>query len=106
VRGIAGYAVGMAYVMGVIAPPDVSASSLWFKRSAHYGYSAGQVMWARALKDGIGVPVDAAAAHSWFTLAHASGNSLASSELQALEKAWSPDDIEKARARPAPTLEP
>jgi TPR repeat protein len=106
VRGIAGYVVGMAYLRGVIAPRDAAAASPWFKRSAHYGYSPGQIMWARALKDGVGVPVDAEGAHSWFTLAHAGGNSLASNELQALEKAWSPGDIEKARVRPAPRLEP
>jgi TPR repeat protein len=104
VRGIAGYVVGMAYLRGVIAARDAAAASPWFRRSAYYGYSPGQVMWARALKDGVGVPADAEAAHSWFTMAHAGGNSLAKGEIEALEKAWSPGEIEKARTRPAPAL--
>ena len=106
VRGVAGYVVGMAYLRGVIAARDAAAATPWFKRSAHYGYSPGQIMWARALKDGVGVPSDAEGAHSWYMMAHAGGNTMAKIEIEALEKAWSPDDIEKARARPAPALEP
>jgi TPR repeat protein len=106
VRGIAGYVVGMAYLRGVIAARDAAAASPWFRRSAHYGYSPGQIMWARALKDGVGVAVDAEGAHSWFTMAHAGGNTLAKREIEALEKAWAPGEIEKARTRPAPALEP
>ena len=106
VRGIASYVVGMAHLRGVITARNAAAASPWFRRSAHYGYSPGQIMWARALKDGVGVPVDAEGAHSWFTLAQAGGHSLAQREIEALEKAWSPDEIEKVRTRPAPALQP
>jgi hypothetical protein len=106
VRGIAGYVAGMAHLRGVITSRNAAAASPWFRRSALYGYSPGQIMWARALKDGVGVAADPESAHSWFTMAHAGGNTLAQGEIEALEKAWSPGEIEKARTRPAPALEP
>jgi hypothetical protein len=105
-RGIAGYVVGMAYLRGVIVPKDVPAATPWFKRSANYGYSAGQILWARALKGGVGVAPDPLLAHGWLSQALARNNALARTELDALEKEMSAEQIEKARSQPPVQLEP
>ena len=100
------YFVGLAYLKGVIAPKDTVASSEWFKRSAHKGYSPGQVMWGRALRDGLSVQPDKPTAHAWFTLAGRNGNAVGSADLAALEKTLTPEELEKARGQLPPTLNP
>ena len=102
-RPFAAYFVGQAYLRGTIVERDAVSSSAWFKLSAERGYSAGQVMWARALIKGAGVNVDPSAAHAWLTLA-AKNNTVARKELEMLEKSMTPEQVDAARLLPPPVL--
>lgn len=105
-RPLTAYFVAQAYLRGTIVARDAAAASGWFKLSAQNGYSAGQVMWARALIKGEGVDIDRSAAHGWLALAAKSNNSVARTELLALEKTMTPEQLEAAQVAPAPTLTP
>lgn len=103
-RALAAYHLAQAYLNGTIVARDMAASSEWFRVSAHYGYSAGQVMWARALVKGDGIAMDRSAAHGWLRLAANSNNPVARTELDTLEKSMPPEQLETARLAPAPAL--
>jgi TPR repeat protein len=105
-RGLAAYFVALTHEGGSGQPADSARSGEWFERSAKLGYSAGQLMWARALKNGKGVVANRDAAYGWFLRAHAGGHPFAAKEIQAIEKTMSLEEIEKLRAQPAPALEP
>ena len=103
-RPLAAYFVALAYLRGTIVARDTTTANNWFKVSAQYGYSAGQVMWARALIRGDGMEIDLNAAHGWLGLAAKSNNSVARTELDALEKSMIPEQLNAARLAPAPTV--
>lgn len=102
----ASYMVGLAYLRGTIADKNAATSSIWFKRSALKGYDPGQVMWARALRGGLGIEPDKMAAHTWFTEAAKAGNSAATADLATLEKTMTADELDKARSQTPPALDP
>ena len=103
-RPLVAYFVALAYLRGTIVARDTATANNWFKVSAQYGYSAGQVMWARALIKGDGIDFDRNAAHGWLSLAAKSNNSVARTELDALETSMSPEQLDAARMAPAPTV--
>jgi hypothetical protein len=91
--------VGVAYLLGAVADRDPAIAARWFEQGARKGFSPAQVMWARALRDGTGVAADPVAAHGWFALAAAQGNSAAPPELQRLEQSLDAGQLEQARSR-------
>lgn len=99
------YDVGMAYLNGDVVSQDLVASAAWFKRSAQKGFLPAQVMWSIALTTGRGVEIDRLAGHAWLALAAKSGSSPVISMLARLEKTLSPEEFEKARTQPGPTLD-
>ena len=103
-RPLAAYFVAQAYSRGTVVARDAAAATDWYRLSAKRGYSGGQVMWARALINGVGVGVDRGAAHGWLTLA-AKTNSVARKELETLETSMSSEQLEAARLSPLPVLE-
>lgn len=103
---MAAYFVGMAYFRGVIARKNPVASTPWFKRGAEKGYLPAQIMWASALIDGTGVEVDRPAGHAWLSLAAKTGIPSVVSFLALVEEKMSPEELEKARALPAPEVSP
>lgn len=102
----ASYIVGLAYLRGTVADRNAATSGIWFKRSALKGYDPGQVMWARALRSGLGVEADKLAAHTWFTAAAKAGNSAATADLAALEKTMTAEELDTARRQTPPALDP
>ena len=103
-RPLVAYFVALAYLRETIVARDIASANKWFKVSAQYGYSAGQVMWARALIKGDGMDIDRNAAHGWLALAAKSNNAVARAELDALEKSMSPEQLNAARLAPAPVV--
>lgn len=103
-RPLAAFFVAVANLRGTIVARDTASANNWFKLSAQYGYSAGQVMWARALIKGDGMDIDRNAAHGWLSLAAKSNNTVARTELDALEKSMSPEQLDAARLTPAPMV--
>ena len=103
-RPLVAYFVALAYLRGTIVSRDSASANNWFKVSAQYGYSAGQIMWARALIKGDGIDIDRNAAHGWLSLAAKSNNAVARTELDALEKTMSPEQLDAARLTPAPMV--
>jgi hypothetical protein len=103
-KPLTAYFVAQAYLRGTIVAADAAVASGWFRLSAQYGYSAGQVMWARALIKGTGVDIDLNAAHAWLAVAAKSNNSVARSELLALEKTMTPEQLEAVRLAPPPEV--
>jgi hypothetical protein len=103
---IAAYFVGLAYLKGVIVSKDAPASTLWFERAAKKSYSPAQVMLARALRSGVGTDINLLAAHAWLTAAANSGNTVARTELDALEKIMSPQELEQVKGQPLPQVAP
>ena len=105
-RPMMAYFVGMAYFRGVIANRNPAASTPWFKRGAEQGYLPAQLMWASALIDGTGVEVDRPAGHAWLTLAAKTGIPSIVNLLALVETKMSPEELVKARALPAPAVNP
>jgi len=105
-RPAASYFVGLAYLKGVIADKNPVTAGIWFRRSALKGHSAGQVMWARALRSGLGIEPDKMAAHLWLTAATKTGNSVAAKDLAALEKTMTSEELDIARRQASPALDP
>lgn len=103
-RPLAAFFVAVANLRGTIVARDTASANNWFKLSAQYGYSAGQVMWARALIKGDGIDVDRNSAHGWLSLAAKSNNAAARTELDALEKSMSPEQLDAARLAPPPIV--
>ncbi len=103
---VAAYFVGLAHSKGVIASKDAVAAAPWFKRAALKGHSGAQVLWARALIAGAGTEADPLSAHTWLALAAKGGNSFAKNELSTLEQTLKPEELDKARAMPAPAMDP
>ena len=99
------YFVAQAYLRGTIVERDTDSATNWFKLSAKRGYSAGQVMWVRALNKEDGVDIDQSAAHGWLTLA-AKSNTVVRKELETLENSMSPAQLDAARLLPLIDLEP
>jgi hypothetical protein len=104
-RGLAAFFVGAAYASQALGTPDLKTALPWFERSATRGFSGGQVTWAYLLTQGVGMPKDLLAAHGWLMRAHAAGHPGAMAQMLAIEKNWTLEEIENARARPAPLLE-
>lgn len=105
-RPMVAFFVGLAYFRGVIARGNPAASTPWFKRGAEQGYFPAQLMWASALIDGTGVEVDRPAGHAWLTLAAKTGIPSIVNLLALVETKMSPEELVKARALPAPTVNP
>ena len=105
-RPMVAFFVGLAYFRGVIANRNPAASTPWFKRGAEQGYFPAQLMWASALIDGTGVEVDRPAGHVWLTLAAKTGIPSIVNLLALVETKMSPEELVKARALPAPTVNP
>ena len=103
-RPLAAYFLAQAYSRGTIVKRDVVAATEWFRVSAKSGYSAGQLMLARALIKGVGADVDQSAAHGWLSLA-AKSNTVAKKELELLEKTMSAEQLDAVRLLPPPALE-
>ena len=103
-RPLTAYFVALAYLRGTIVLRNIESANNWFKVSAQYGNSAGQVMWARALLKGDGMEIDRQAAHGWLTLAAKSNNTVARTELDALEKSMLPEQLDAARSAPVPVV--
>lgn len=98
----AAYTLGLAYLRGTLVPRDEPQSAAWMRRAADAGHVPGQVMLARALRDGQGLPRDRVAAHEWLSRAARAGNEVARKELAALEAALAPGELASARARSTP----
>ena len=105
-RPMVAFFVGMAYFRGVIAPKNLVASTPWFKRGAERGYVPAQMMWASALIDGTGVEVDRPAGHAWMSLAAKTAIPSLVNSLALVETKMSSEELVKARALPAPAVNP
>ena len=103
-RPLAAYFLGRAYSRGTIVNLDAAAATDWYRLSAKGGYSAGQVMLARALIKGVGTDINPSAAHGWLSIA-AKSNTVALKELELLEKSMSAEQLAAAKLLPLPALE-
>ncbi len=102
---VAAFFVGMAYFRGVITHQDPVTAALWFKRGAEKGNLPAQFAWGAALMEGIGVEADHLAGIAWLTLAAKTGIPFIVNFLALVEKKLNPEELEKARAQPAPQVD-
>ena len=103
-KPLTAYFVGLAYARGTIVERDNAEAAVWYKTSAELGYSGAQVMLARALIKGTGVPADSMAAHGWLNQAAKGNNTVARTELIALEKTMTPEQLAAAQLAPLPSV--
>ncbi len=78
------YHLGLLYWRGFGGDRDVKAGAACFRRAAEQGHAAAQTAFALALRSGVGVAKDEAAATSLFRLAAGAGDCDAMVELAAL----------------------
>jgi Sel1 repeat len=97
-RTLMAYYLGLAYQRSVGMPRDDAQAAAWFGQAARAAHHPSQVLLARALIRGEGVPADAVEAHRWLASAKLAGNALAPAELASLEKSMDSALLERARA--------
>lgn len=91
--------VGHALAFGRFVDKDPAAAVPWFRKAVAAGNSEGFVRLGWAYEKGEGVAADALAAWALYDLAAEKGNRHGEEGRQRIEKALSPDQRERARAR-------
>lgn len=94
--------LGVAYLLGSIAPRDEITATQWFTRSALADYPPGQVMAGRAYYYGRGTTEDKTQGLRWLIKASAAGSAQARDELVQIEKALPAEDWTKLREAATP----
>ena len=89
--------LGLMYVKGKGVPQDYEKAVKWIKKAAEQGYAIGQYSLGLMYYMGEGVPRDYVKAYKWLNLAVAGGLESASTTLDTLTEAMSPDQVAEAQ---------
>jgi TPR repeat protein len=79
-------AYGAYYMARLMADRDITKAPKLFKIAADQGLPQAQYLYAKALRDGHGVPQDRLTAYIWFTIAADAGYSAANADLSELDR--------------------
>lgn len=82
----------------VMLDRDYAQAPKWFRVAAEQGLPAAQFFYARALRDGRGIPQDRFEAYVWFLVAMDAGYS-AANEVSGLDGYLTADQIDRAKER-------
>ena len=94
-------AYGAYYLGRLMMDRDYTKASALLKIAADQGLPQAQYFYAKALKDGRGIPQDRFNAYVWFTIAADAGYSVAGSDLNELDGGgyFTTDQISQAKAK-------
>jgi TPR repeat protein len=94
-------AFGAYYLGRLMADQDYTKAPALYKIAADQGLPQAQYFYAKALRDGRGIPQDRLSAYIWYTIAADAGNTAAGSDLNALDRGsfFSMDQISAAKAQ-------
>ena len=94
-------AFGAYYLGRLMADQDYTKAPALYKIAADQGLPQAQYLYAKALRDGRGIPQDRLTAYIWFTVANDAGYAAAGPEVNALDRGgfFSMDQISTARAQ-------
>jgi uncharacterized protein len=94
-------AYGAYYLGRLMVDRDYTKAPALFKIGADQGLPQAQYFYAKALKDGRGIPQDRLTAYVWFTIAADAGYAAAGSDLNELDGGgyFTTDQISQAKAK-------
>ncbi|MFY9647205.1 MAG: tetratricopeptide repeat protein [Terriglobales bacterium] len=94
-------AYGAYYLGRLMAEKDYTKAPALYKIAADQGLPQAQYFYAKALKDGRGIPQDRLTAYVWFTIAGDAGYLAAGAELDELDRGsfFTMDQISQAKAQ-------
>jgi TPR repeat protein len=94
-------AFGAYYLGRLMADQDFTRAPALYKIAADQGLPQAQYFYAKALRDGRGIPQDRLTAYIWYTIASDAGYTAAGPEANALERggSFTIDQISAARAQ-------
>ncbi|MGD0211930.1 MAG: tetratricopeptide repeat protein [Terriglobales bacterium] len=94
-------AFGAYYLGRLMADRDFAKAPRLYKIAADQGLPQAQYFYAKALKDGRGIPQDRFTAYIWYSIAADAGYTAASADLNELDRSGSVtmDQISQAKAR-------
>jgi TPR repeat protein len=94
-------AFGAYYLARLMADRDYTKAPALYKIAADQGLPQAQYFYAKALKDGRGIPQDRLTAYIWFTIAGDAGYTPAGAELDELDRGgyFTMDQISQAKAQ-------
>jgi uncharacterized protein len=94
-------AFGAYYLGRLMADQDFTKAPALYKIAADQGLPQAQYFYAKALRDGRGVPQDRLTAYIWFSIASDAGYTPANADLNALDRGsfFSMDQISAAKAQ-------
>jgi TPR repeat protein len=93
------FSVGDAYASGDAVPRNYATAAFWYGKSIEGGYFLAPYALARLYESGKGVRKDPIEAYAWNSLSASTGNIMAMSYLDALEKTMSSAQIAEAQRR-------
>ncbi len=93
-------ALGVMYEKGIGVKRDDKEAVSLFLKAAEQGFSEAQYVLGGVYERGLGktVQADPVQAHMWFSLATTSGFEAARDNMESIEAAMSPEQIEKAKS--------
>jgi len=92
-------AFGAYYLGRLTADRDYNKAPKLFKIAADQGLPQAQYFYAKALKDGRGIPQDRFTAYIWYTIASDAGYAVAGADLGELNAALTTEQVSEARAK-------
>jgi TPR repeat protein len=94
-------AYGAYYLARLKADQDYTKAPALYKIAADQGLPQAQYFYAKALKDGRGIPQDRFTAYVWYSIASDAGYTAASSDLNELDRSgfFTMDQISTAKAQ-------
>jgi TPR repeat protein len=94
-------AYGAYYLGRLMADRDFTKAPALYKIAADLGLPQAQYFYAKALKDGRGIPQDRFTAYVWYSIASDAGNAAASADLSELDRggSFTTDQIQQAKAK-------
>lgn len=97
----AGNPFGAYYLARILSDRDYNKAPAYYKLAAEQGLPAAQYFYAKALKEGRGIPIDRFNAYVWFVIALDAGYSVAQMELSDMESggALSSAQISEAKGK-------
>jgi TPR repeat protein len=94
-------AYGAYYLGRLMADRDYTKAPALYKIAADLGLPQAQYFYAKALKDGRGIPQDRLTAYVWYSIASDAGYAAASADLDELDRggSFTIDQIQQAKAK-------
>ncbi len=92
-------AFGAYYLGRLMADRDFTKAPKLYKIAADQGLPQAQYFYAKALKDGRGVPQDRLTAYTWYTIAADAGYAAAGPDLGELNGSLTTEQISRAKAQ-------